>query len=130
MIAATMTFAATANAIAYTGAEPYFVDCLPQTGTIDPALLHEALSSLRSEGVRTSAIIPVDLLGKAADYTGIAPIAEQFEVPVLADAAESLGARHAGRPAGSFGHAGVVSFNGNKIMTTSGAACCSPTTPR
>ena len=120
VIAATMTFAATANAIVYTGAEPYFVDCLPQTGTIDPALLREALCGLRAAGREASAIIPVDLLGKSADYTAIAPIAEEFGVPVLADAAESLGARHAGRPAGSFGRAAVLSFNGNKIMTTSG----------
>ena len=120
VIAATMTFAATANAIVYTGAEPYFVDCLPQTGTIDPALLREALCGLRAAGREASAIIPVDLLGKSADYTAIAPIADEFGVPVLADAAESLGARHAGRPAGSFGRAAVLSFNGNKIMTTSG----------
>src|SRR5699024_6932345 len=62
----------------------------------------------------------VDLLGKAADYSQIEPICEEFNVPILADAAESLGATHQGHPAGSFGRAAVLSFNGNKIMTTSG----------
>lgn len=116
----TMTFAATANAIAYTGAEPYFVDCDPATGNIDPALLAEVLEELRAEGASVPAIVPVDLLGKAIDYTSVLALAEEHGVRVLADAAESLGATHAGRAAGSFGDASVVSFNGNKIMTTSG----------
>jgi len=116
----TMTFAATANAIAYTGAEPYFVDCDPATGNIDPALLAEVLDELRAEGASVPAIVPVDLLGKAIDYTSVLALAEEHGVRVLADAAESLGATHAGRAAGSFGDASVVSFNGNKIMTTSG----------
>ena len=116
----TMTFAATANAIAYTGAEPYFVDCDPATGNIDPALLAEVLDELRAEGASVPAIVPVDLLGKAIDYTSVLALAEEHGVRVLADAAESLGATHAGRAAGSFGDASVVSFIGNKIMTTSG----------
>jgi dTDP-4-amino-4,6-dideoxygalactose transaminase len=120
VITSTMTFAATANAIVYTGAEPFFVDCLPETGNLDAALLREALESLTDAGARVAAIVPVDLLGKAADYTSILPIAGDFGVPVLSDAAESLGATHAGRPAGSFGRASVLSFNGNKVMTTSG----------
>jgi dTDP-4-amino-4,6-dideoxygalactose transaminase len=120
VVTSTMTFAATTNAIVYTGAEPYFVDAEPQTGNMDPALLREALTTLRDAGEHVGAIVPVDLLGKAVDYTAILAIAEEFDVPVLADAAESLGASHAGRAAGSFGRASVVSFNGNKIMTTSG----------
>ena len=120
VITSTMTFAATANAIVYTGAEPYFVDALPGTGNMDPALLERALAELTSAGERVAAIVPVDLLGKAVDYTAIEAIAQRFGVPVLADAAESLGATHAGRAAGSFGRASAVSFNGNKIMTTSG----------
>lgn len=116
----TMTFAATANAIAYTGAEPYFVDCDPATGNIDPALLAEVLDELHVEGASVPVIVPVDLLGKAVDYTSVLRLAEEHGVRVLADAAESLGATHAGRAAGSFGDASVVSFNGNKIMTTSG----------
>lgn len=120
VVTSTMTFAATTNAIVYTGAEPYFVDADPQTGNMDPTLLREALKTLRDAGEHVGAIVPVDLLGKAVDYTMILAIAEEFGVPVLADAAESLGASHAGRAAGSFGRASAVSFNGNKIMTTSG----------
>jgi len=71
-------------------------------------------------GSRVAAIVPVDLLGKAVNYTAILEIAAEFGIPVLSDAAESLGALHGGRPAGSFGEASVISFNGNKIMTTSG----------
>ena len=119
VLTATMTFAATANTITYTGAEPVFVDC-DETGNIDPGLLAEALDTLVAEGRRVAAIVPVDLLGKAADHTRIAAVAAAHGVPVLADAAESLGAAHAGRPAPSYGVAAAVSFNGNKIMTTSG----------
>ncbi|MGN7861655.1 DegT/DnrJ/EryC1/StrS family aminotransferase [Microbacterium sp. 22303] len=120
VVTSTMTFAATTNAIVYTGAEPYFVDADPQTGNMDPALLREALTTLRDAGEPVGAVVPVDLLGKAVDYTAILAIADEFGVPVLADAAESLGASHAGQAAGSFGRASIVSFNGNKIMTTSG----------
>ncbi|KQQ92609.1 pyridoxal-5'-phosphate-dependent protein [Leifsonia sp. Leaf325] len=120
VLTSTMTFAATANAIVYTGAEPYFIDCLPNTGNMDPALLEEALQNLTAAGEKVAAIVPVDLFGKAVDYTAIESIAERYGVPVLADAAESLGATHRGRAAGSFGRASIVSFNGNKIMTTSG----------
>ncbi|MGO1592423.1 MAG: DegT/DnrJ/EryC1/StrS family aminotransferase [Ancrocorticia sp.] len=120
VVVANMTFAATANAVAYTGAEPYFVDCLPETGNMDPVLLEEALSDLRAHGRHAAAVIPVDLLGKAADYTAIGRVAGAYGVPILADAAESLGASHNGVPAGSFGEAAILSFNGNKVMTTSG----------
>lgn len=120
ILTSSMTFAATANAISYTGAEPYFIDADSRTGNMDTALLREALTELHGAGETVGAIVPVDLLGKAVDYTAILEAADEFGVPVLADAAESLGATHAGRPAGSFGRASVVSFNGNKIMTTSG----------
>ena len=120
VLTSTMTFAATANAIVYTGAKPYFIDCELATGNMDPALVREALEGITSSGERVAAIVPVDLLGKAVNYSEICAIAEEFGVPVLADAAESLGASHRGRAAGSFGRASVVSFNGNKIMTTSG----------
>lgn len=120
VVTSTMTFAATANAIVYTGAEPYFVDVDLATGNMSPELLEQALVRLRAAGESVAAVVPVDLLGKAVDYTAIEEIAARHGVPVLADAAESLGATHRGRAAGSFGRASVLSFNGNKIMTTSG----------
>ncbi|PYF98338.1 dTDP-4-amino-4,6-dideoxygalactose transaminase [Georgenia satyanarayanai] len=119
VVTATMTFAATANAIIYTGAEPVFVDC-DETGNIDVDLLDHAISDLQAKGRRVAAIVPVDLLGKVANYEGIVEIAARAGVPVLSDAAESLGAWRNGRPAGSFGDASILSFNGNKVMTTSG----------
>ncbi|MFJ6314238.1 DegT/DnrJ/EryC1/StrS family aminotransferase [Pseudarthrobacter oxydans] len=119
-LTSTMTFAATANAISYTGAEPVFVDCEASTGNMDPVLLERAIESLISSGETISAIVPVDLLGKAVNYTAITGIAAAHGIPVIADAAESMGATHAGRPAGAWGDAAIFSFNGNKIMTTSG----------
>lgn len=120
VLTSTMTFAATANAISYTGAEPFFVDCLPESGNMDPRLLEATLKLLTAAGERIGAIVPVDLLGKAVDYTAIAKLASSFRVPLIADAAESLGAYHEGKAAGSWGDAAIFSFNGNKIMTTSG----------
>lgn len=119
VVTATMTFAATANAIAYTGAEPYFVDC-DSSGNLNPDLLVAALDDLAEQGIIPAAILPVDLLGKVADHDRIGQIAAERGIPVLSDAAESLGAKRNGRPAASFGVAAVVSFNGNKVMTTSG----------
>ena len=120
VLTSTLTFAATANAIAYTGAEPFFIDSDPVTGNMDPALLDEALTALLAAGERVAAVLPVDLLGKAVDYGAILAVADRHGVRVLADAAESLGATFRGRAAGSFGAASAFSFNGNKIMTTSG----------
>ena len=120
VLTCTFTFAATVNAILYCGARPVFIDCDPDTGTLDPDLLEATLHGLRTGWERVGAIIPVDLFGKAADYSRITPIARAHGVPILADAAEALGASHAGRPAGAWGDAAAVSFNGNKIMTTSG----------
>jgi dTDP-4-amino-4,6-dideoxygalactose transaminase len=120
VVTSTMTFAATANAIVYTGAEPFFIDCELRTGNMDPVLLRTALENLTMAGKSVRAIVPVDLLGKAVDYTSICAIAEEFGIPVLSDAAESLGASHKNKAAGSFGRASAISFNGNKIMTTSG----------
>lgn len=120
VVTSTFTFAATVNAIVYCGARPVFIDCDPVTGNMDPCLLDRTLRSLEGEWERVGAVVPVDLFGKAADYSRIVPIAHGHHVPVFADAAESLGASHAGRAAGSWGDATAISFNGNKIMTTSG----------
>ncbi|TFD28009.1 DegT/DnrJ/EryC1/StrS family aminotransferase [Cryobacterium cryoconiti] len=120
VLTSTLTFAATANAIVYTGAEPFFIDCELESGNMDPALLRQALEQLIEGGERVAAVVPVDLLGKAVNYTEICAIADEYGIPVLSDAAESLGASHRGNPAGSFGRASIFSFNGNKIMTTSG----------
>jgi len=120
VLVATMTFVASANAVAYTGATPYFVDVLEEDGNLDPTLLAEAIQDVRARGGRVGAVMSVDLLGKAANYTAITEVCESFDVPLIEDAAEALGAAHAGRPAGQFGSAAVLSFNGNKVMTTSG----------
>jgi len=119
VLTSTMTFAATANAITYTGATPVFVDS-DDSGNIDPELLGEALEDQRARGARVSAVVPVDLIGKIADHAALAAIADRYGVPHVVDAAESLGAVRDGRPAGQDGLASIVSFNGNKIMTTSG----------
>ena len=120
VLTSTMTFAATANAIHYVGAEPFFIDSDETSGNIDPSLLEQVLADFAARGERVAAVLPVDLLGKTANYTLIEPLAAQYGVPVISDAAESLGASHAGRPAGAFGVSAAISFNGNKIMTTSG----------
>lgn len=90
------------------------------TGNIDPVLLDETITKLQAEGKNIPAIVPVDLLGKCADYAAIAALAAKHEVKVLSDSAESLGARSGDVLAGGFGDAAILSFNGNKIMTTSG----------
>ncbi|WP_423920285.1 DegT/DnrJ/EryC1/StrS family aminotransferase [Frigoribacterium sp. 2-23] len=116
----TFTFAATANAIAYTGAEPFFVDVDPATGNLCPDLLAEALDRLKREGRRVGAVMPVDILGKAVDHAALEPLAAAAGAPLLLDSAEGVGASYQGRRVGSFGSAAALSFNGNKIMTTSG----------
>lgn len=119
VVVATLTFVASANAVAYTGAQPCFVDSGPD-GNLDPDLVDEAISDQRSRGRRVAAVMAVDLLGRCADYDRLRTVCERHGVPLLEDAAESLGATYGGHPAGSFGAAAVLSFNGNKIMTTSG----------
>ena len=116
----TFTFAATANAIHHAGARPVFVDVDRDTGNLSPALLADSLDDLRHRGVPVSAVLPVDIYGRAADHDDVAAVAARHGLPVVVDAAESLGARHAGRPAAAHGLAAAISFNGNKIVTTSG----------
>lgn len=119
VVTSSMTFAATANAILYTGAEPVFVDA-DETGNMSPDLLEEALKTLATEGTAAKVVLPVDLFGKVAAHEQIAEISGRHGARVLSDAAESLGAVRNNTPAGAFGEAAAVSFNGNKIMTTSG----------
>lgn len=120
VITSTLTFAATANAATYVGADLHFVDCDPQTGNMDPDLLDQALRSARAAGRRVGAVIPVDMLGEPVEYDAIMAVADEYGVRLLCDAAESFGASYRGKAAGSFGDASVLSFNGNKVMTTSG----------
>ncbi|HYH50195.1 MAG TPA: aminotransferase class I/II-fold pyridoxal phosphate-dependent enzyme [Acidimicrobiia bacterium] len=122
----TATFAATANAVTYCGARPCFIDVDPITWQMSPTLLAAELAERRARGMLPAAVITVDLYGACADYNAILGVCEDFGVPVVEDAAEALGATFGGRPAGSFGSAGVLSFNGNKIITTSsgGALLC------
>jgi len=117
---ASLTFAATANAIRYVGATPVFIDSERETWNMDPALLREALRDAASKGALPKAVIAVDLYGQCADYDAILTACEEYGVPVIEDAAEALGATYHGEPAGSFGAIGILSFNGNKIITTSG----------
>jgi dTDP-4-amino-4,6-dideoxygalactose transaminase len=116
----TMTFAASVNAISYTGATPWFVDSEPETGNLNPDLLDQALGDLRAAGRAVPCVLPVDLLGTCVDHAAIKEVTERHGVRVLADAAESLGSSRDGRPSAALGNAAVLSFNGNKVMTTSG----------
>ena len=119
VLTSSLTFAATTNAIVYTGAEPVFIDA-DESGNMNPDLLEEAFKTLQDEGKTVKVVVPVDLLGKVADHERIGEVASKHGAVVLSDAAESLGATLNGKSAGAFGKAAIVSFNGNKIMTTSG----------
>ena len=116
----TFTFAATANAIDYCGATPVFIDSDRETWTMDPSLLEEALVRANRENRLPKAVIVVDLYGQCADYERVIEACSRFEVPIIEDAAEALGSTYQGRPAGSCGVMAALSFNGNKIITTSG----------
>jgi dTDP-4-amino-4,6-dideoxygalactose transaminase len=120
VVVPTMTFAASANAVIYTGAEPVFVDADPRDGNVDPGVLVDAVDTLRREGVDIAGVMTVDLFGRCADYANVAPALADRGIALIEDAAEALGARQDGRAAGSFGRAAALSFNGNKILTTSG----------
>ncbi len=116
----TLTFVATANAVAYVGAQPVFVDSDEATWNMDPALVAEELDERARDGRLPAAVLGVDLYGQCADWAPVREACDRHGVPVIEDAAEALGATYAGRPAGGFGEYGVFSFNGNKIITTSG----------
>ncbi len=116
------TFSATANPIVYQGAIPVFIDSEPDTWNMCPDRLEEAILDLEKKGKRhlIKAIMPVHLYGMAAKMQEIMAISEKYGIPVVEDAAEALGSTYLEKPCGSFGLFGILSFNGNKIITTSG----------
>jgi pyridoxal phosphate-dependent aminotransferase EpsN len=116
----TLTFAASANPIRYLGAEPVFIDSNSETWNMDPDLLADALRRAAVAGRLPKAAVVVDLYGQCADYDPIRRLCGDYGVPILEDAAEALGANYRGQPAGTLGDLGVFSFNGNKIITTTG----------
>jgi pyridoxal phosphate-dependent aminotransferase EpsN len=120
VICSDLTFAASANSIVYVGAAPIFIDSDRVTWNMDPALLAEELLDREKSGRLPKAAIIVDLYGQCADYGPILEICARYNLPVIEDAAEALGASYQGYAAGKFGEMGVYSFNGNKIITTSG----------
>ncbi|HZZ83182.1 MAG TPA: aminotransferase class I/II-fold pyridoxal phosphate-dependent enzyme [Anaeromyxobacteraceae bacterium] len=115
-----LTFVASVNPIRYLGAEPAFVDSDRETWMMSPALLAEALEERARRGRLPRAVVVVHLYGQCADLDPILAACRRYDVPVLEDAAEALGALYKGRPAGSFGAVAAFSFNGNKIITTTG----------
>ena len=116
----TMTFSATANPIAYQGATPVFVDSEADTWNLCPIALEEAIQDRIAKGKKPKAILAVHLYGMPYKVDEVSAIAEKYDIPVIEDAAEGLGSKFKGKSAGTFGRFGVLSFNGNKIITTSG----------
>ncbi len=115
-----LTFIASANPIMYQGAEPIFIDSEPDTWNMSPQALRRAFDDAMEEGCLPKAVIVVNLYGQSAKMDEIIAICDQYHVPVIEDAAESLGSMYKGKASGTFGRFGVFSFNGNKIITTSG----------
>lgn len=120
VICPSLTFAGCAFPISYCRAEPVFVDSETDTWNMDPNLLESAIETLLAEGKKPKAVIVVQIYGQCAKMDQILAICNEHQIPVIEDAAESMGASYKGKPAGSFGHLSFLSFNGNKIITTSG----------
>jgi dTDP-4-amino-4,6-dideoxygalactose transaminase len=120
VVTSSFTFAATANAIKYVSAVPVFIDSDWTSWNIDPNLLRDYLQQCRAKGRLPKAVLSVDIIGQCCDYDSIRAICTEFELPLIEDAAEALGATYHDLPAGSFGDISCFSFNGNKIITTSG----------
>ncbi|MDN3658873.1 aminotransferase class I/II-fold pyridoxal phosphate-dependent enzyme [Ferruginibacter paludis] len=120
VICQSFTFSASANPIVYQGATPVFVDSERDTWNMSPEHLRNAIKDRVKKGKKPKAIIPVHLYGMPAKMVEIAAIADDFEIPVIEDAAEAIGSTIDEKPCGSFGKMGILSFNGNKIITTSG----------
>lgn len=121
VICSTFTFSGSCNPIVYVGASPVFIDSEKETWNMDPELLKEAIEDrIKKTGKKPQAIILVHLYGMPAKIEEIMSIARQYEIPVIEDAAEALGSSYKGKKLGTFGDLGIYSFNGNKIITTSG----------
>ena len=120
VIVPTLTFGATAFAVVHAGGQPVFLDVEDDSWNLDPNLLESELKRRAKIGRLPAAIVPVDVFGRTCDYDSILRISQEYEIPVLVDSAESLGATHGDLPSGSMGQAAIFSFNGNKIMTTGG----------
>ncbi|AZB10296.1 aminotransferase class V-fold PLP-dependent enzyme [Chryseobacterium sp. G0162] len=120
VICQSMTFSATANPIAYQGATPIFVDSETETWNLCPKALEEAIQDRIAKGKTPKAILAVHLYGMPYKVDEVSAIAEKYNIPVIEDAAEALGSTYKEKAAGTFGRFGVLSFNGNKIITTSG----------
>ena len=121
VICQSFTFSASANPITYQGATPVFVDSEEDTWNMDPQLLEEAIKDrIAKTGKKPKAIIPVYLYGMPAYIDEIMEIAQRYDIPVIEDAAEGFGSKYKGRIVGTFGQFGIMSFNGNKMITTSG----------
>lgn len=120
VICQSMTFSASANPIAYCGATPVFIDSEKDTWNMCPKALREAIQDRLQKGTKPKAIIVVHLYGMPAKMDEITSIAQEFQIPVIEDAAEALGSTYKGKACGTFGRFGILSFNGNKIITTSG----------
>lgn len=121
VICQSFTFSASANPIVYQGAKPVFVDSEPNTWNMCPKALREAIKGrISATGKKPKAIIPVHLYGMPANMGAIMSIAEEYDIPILEDAAEAIGAEYKGVRCGTLGHFGALSFNGNKMITTSG----------
>jgi pyridoxal phosphate-dependent aminotransferase EpsN len=116
----TLTFIASANAVLYQGAVPVFIDSEPHSWNMSPNALSRAFIDAEKAGKLPKAVIIVNLYGQSADVAPLLAICQQYGVPVIEDAAESLGATYQGKASGTFGNFGIYSFNGNKIITTSG----------
>jgi dTDP-4-amino-4,6-dideoxygalactose transaminase len=120
VLVSTLTFSASANPVVYLGAKPVFIDSERVSWNLDPALVCEAIERKARQGRLPKAVIPVHLYGQSADLDPILAICARYEIPVIEDAAEALGATYRGRSPGTLGRVGIFSFNGNKIITTSG----------
>jgi dTDP-4-amino-4,6-dideoxygalactose transaminase len=120
VICQSMTFSASANPIRYQQATPVFIDSEKDTWNMDPDFLEEAIKDRMAKAKKPKAIIPVHLYGMPAKMKQIMAIAAKYEIPVVEDAAEALGSSIGGKKCGTFGVIGILSFNGNKIITTSG----------